>query len=92
MAEEEKQSEQPKPRKIGQGKRQKLTAEEAGFRRAQGLSGYRCGECFFYEQGKCRIVKVNPNYGDVCNNFNPNRKGNTTSTQSPQALVRRSIS
>jgi hypothetical protein len=85
MAEEDK-----RPTKIGQGKRQKLTVEEAGFRQGQGLASFRCGECFFYEQGKCRIVKANPSYGDVCNNFEPDRKGGMTSTQSPQALVRRS--
>ncbi len=78
-----------KPKKIGHGKRPKLEIEEARFRKGQGLSGYQCGECFFYEQGKCRIVKVNPSYGDVCNNFEPDRKGGTTSTQSPRALVRR---
>ena len=86
MAEEEKKRDQSK---LGKGKREKLSPEEAGFRQGQGLASYRCGECFFYEQGKCRIVKVDPSYGDICNRFEPDRKGNMTATQSPQAQVRR---
>ena len=86
MATEEEKEDQPNP---GKGKREKLSAEEAGFRKGQGLASYQCGECFFYEQGKCRIVKVDPNYGDICNRFEPDRKGNMTSVQSPQAQVRR---
>ncbi len=71
------------------GQQRKLTASEAGFRDGEGLSGLQCGECFFFEGGTCRIVQVNPDPGDVCDQFEPDRRGKMTSVQSPEAAVRR---
>ena len=79
--------------KLGQttlGKtRKKLTPGEANFRQSAGLPNFRCGDCFFYEHGTCRVVAVEPNANDICDNFEPNTRGGMTSTQTSGATIAR---
>lgn len=49
----------------------KLTKSEAGFREDEGIAGLRCGDCRFYEKGKCQIVEGDIQPEDVCDQFEP---------------------
>lgn len=58
----------------------KLESSEVNFQRHKGIPGFRCGDCFFYENGQCRIVTimtVSPD--DLCDEFEPDRRGKLTS-------------
>src|SRR3972149_2872250 len=70
-------------------KQKKLSPSEAGFRRGAGIPEFRCGDCFFFENGNCRGVSVTPHPGDVCDEFEPNRRGHMTATEAPDVAVRR---
>lgn len=66
----------------------KLTPGEANFRRGAGIANLRCGDCFFFEAGTCRIVDVqNINPEDVCDQYEPDRRGKLTSGEAMGAGI-----
>ena len=62
------------------GRQRKLKPSEVNFQKKNGVPGYRCGDCFYYEAQICRIVDqlgIDPD--DVCGEFEPDRRGKLTS-------------
>lgn len=60
----------------------KLEKSEAGFQEDGGIDGLRCGECYFFEGGSCRIVEGEIDADDVCDQFEPAReRGSMTADQ-----------
>ncbi len=79
---------------IGSGPEQKLTANEANFRKQQGVSNFRCGDCTFYQNRTCEIVAVNdvdPN--DICDEFQQDLRGKSSlgSSTGPKIIGQESV-
>lgn len=63
------------------GDTRKLTKSEAGYREDEGVGSLRCGDCRFFEAGKCQIVEGPVSADDVCDQYEQNTKdGNIMST------------
>lgn len=61
------------------GGSRKLTRGEVGFREGHGISNLRCGDCLFYTNASCQVVEGDVSPDDICDNFEPDTRGNATS-------------
>lgn len=60
------------------GGSRKLTEGEVGFRKDHGISNLRCGDCAFFTAGDCQIVGSSVGNNDICDQFEPDTRGNVS--------------